>query len=159
MVEFFRALENTQFSIWIRESGSIWAYPIVLSLHTIGLGMLVGFNWVVDFRLLGFASDAIPLKSMERFFPWMWWGFWINAASGLVLTFADAATKLTSWVFGVKMVLIALAVAVLVQLRRRVFVQGTSDGKALAVVSIGLWVSATLMGRLMAYIGPVSGLD
>lgn len=159
MIEFFRALESTQFSIWIRESGSIWAYPIVLSLHTIGLGMLVGFNWVVDFRLLGFASDAIPLKSMQRFFPWMWWGFWINAASGLVLTFADAATKLTSWVFGVKMVLIALAVAVLVQLRKRVFVQGTSDGKALAVVSIALWVSATLMGRLMAYIGPVSGLD
>jgi len=157
MYEFYQALENTGFSTWIRESGSIWAYPIVLTLHTIGLGMLVGFNWAVDLRLLGVATQ-IPIASMERFFPWMWMGFWINACSGVVLTIADATTKMTSWVFGVKLALIAVAIIVLIQIHKQVFVKKTSDGKALAVASIVLWVLATTAGRLMAYIGPVSGL-
>jgi hypothetical protein len=157
MYEFYQALENTGFSTWIRESGSIWAYPIVLTLHTVGLGIIVGFNWAVDLRLLGVASQ-IPIQSMERFFPWMWTGFWINAGSGVILTIADATTKMTSWVFGVKMALIAVAIVVLMQIHRRVFVQKTSNGKVLAAVSILLWVLATTAGRLMAYIGPVSGL-
>ena len=124
MLDFFQALESTGFSTWIRESGSIWAYPIVLTLHTIGLGMLVGFNWAVDLRLLG-VGEAIPVQSMERFFPWMWWGFWINAASGIVLTIADATTKMTSWVFGVKLALIACAIIAIIFLAIvvRVFVR------------------------------------
>ncbi|MEQ1948518.1 MAG: hypothetical protein ABL995_15105 [Bryobacteraceae bacterium] len=157
MLDFFQALENTGFSTWIRESGSIWAYPIVLTLHTIGLGMLVGFNWAVDLRLLG-VGEQIPVLSMDRFFPWMWWGFWINAASGLVLTIADATTKMTSWVFGVKLALIACAIIVLRQIHKQVFVKQSSDGKALAAISLVLWILATTAGRLMAYIGPVSGL-
>jgi hypothetical protein len=157
MYEFYQTLENTGFSTWIRESGSIWAYPIVLTLHTIGLGMLVGFNWAVDLRLLG-AGTQIPIASMERFFPWMWTGFWINAGSGVVLTIADATTKMTSWVFGVKLGLIAVAVIVLIQIRKQVFIKKTSDGKVLAALSIALWLAATTAGRLMAYIGPVSGL-
>jgi len=150
-------MENTQFATWIRESGSIWAYPIVLSFHAIGMGMLVGFNWALDLRLLGVAPE-VPVMSMERYLPWAWWGFWLNATSGIILTFADATTKMTSWVFGVKMSLIVIAVCVLLQIKKQVFVKQTSDGKALAAFSIVLWVLAITAGRLMAYLGPVSGL-
>jgi hypothetical protein len=45
MIEFYNWLEQTHFSIWVRESGSIWAYPLVLTMHTCGMGILVGFNW------------------------------------------------------------------------------------------------------------------
>jgi len=157
MYDIYQAMENTQFATWIRESGSIWAYPIVLSLHAIGMGMLVGFNWAIDFRLLGFAPQ-VPLLSMERFLPWAWWGFWINAISGIVLTFADATTKMTSWVFGVKMASIFVAVYILIEIKKRVFVKQISDGKVLAAFSLALWAFAITSGRLMAYIGPVSGL-
>jgi hypothetical protein len=121
------------------------------------MGMLVGFNWALDLRLLGVAPQ-VPLMSMERYLPWAWYGFWINAISGVVLTFADATTKMTSWVFGVKMGLIVIAVLVLLQIKKQVFVKHTSNGKVLAAVSIALWACAITAGRLMAYIGPVSGL-
>ncbi len=157
MNEIYQAMENTGFATWIRESGSIWAYPIVLSLHAIGMGMLVGFNWALDLRLLGVAPQ-VPLMSMERYIPWAWYGFWINAISGVVLTFADATTKMTSWVFGVKMGLILIAVIVLMQIKKKVFINHTSNGKMLAALSLALWAFAITAGRLMAYIGPVSGL-
>jgi hypothetical protein len=157
MNEIYMWMESTGFATWIRESGSMWAYPIVLSLHAIGLSMLVGFNWALDLRLLGVASE-VPLVGMERYLPWAWWGFWINAVSGIVLTFADATTKMTSWVFGVKMSLIVLAVIVLMQIKKQVFVNKTSNGKLLAVASLVLWAGAIAAGRLMGYLGPVSGL-
>lgn len=164
MVEFFRWLEQTGFSVWIRESGSIWAYPLVLTLHTCGMGVLVGFNWAVDLRLLGFATQ-IPVAAMERFFPVMWAGFWVNTATGVVLLIADASTKMTSWVFGVKMVFIVIAMIVLQKIHRRVFLTPDHDqaavatsGKHLAALSIVAWALSITAGRLMAYLGPVSGL-
>ena len=163
-MEFFRWLEQTGFSIWIRESGSIWAYPLVLTMHTCGMGVLVGFNWAVDLRLLGFAPK-IPVLSMERFFPVMWVGFWVNTATGIVLLIADASTKMTSWVFGVKMVFIVTAMIVLQKIRNNVFLKPSSNqaavlatGKHLAILSIAAWTLSITAGRLMAYLGPVSGL-
>jgi len=157
MTEFYQALENTAFSTWVRESGSMWAYPLILTFHSIGMGMLVGFNWALDLRILGVAPQ-VPLMSMERYLPWAWWGFWLNAVSGVVLTIADASTKMISWVFGVKMGLIVIAVYVLIQIKRQVFVKHASNGKVLAAASLALWAMAITAGRLMAYIGPVSGL-
>jgi hypothetical protein len=164
MMEFFRWIEQTGFSVWIRESGSIWAYPLVLTLHTCGMGVLVGFNWAVDLRLLGIAPK-IPVLSMERFFPVMWVGFWVNTATGVVLLVADASTKMTSWVFAVKMVFIVVAMIVLQKIRNNVFLKPrpdlaavTATGKHLAILSIAAWILSITAGRLMAYLGPVSGL-
>jgi hypothetical protein len=162
MHEFYNWVESTDFSIWVRESGSLWSYPIILTLHTAGLGILVGFNWAVDLRLLGFAS-YVPVKSMERFFPIMWWGFWINLVSGIVLLIADATTKMTSWVFGVKMIFVILGMIVLRMIQTKVY--ESKDLKAvpvgartLAGISVACWVLATTAGRLMAYLGPQVGL-
>jgi hypothetical protein len=44
MMELLATLENSGFGTWLRESPSIWAYPAVLTLHTLGLGVLVGGN-------------------------------------------------------------------------------------------------------------------
>ena len=75
--------------------------PAYLTLHTTGMGILVGFNWALDLRLLGVARQ-IPVLAMEKFFKVMWIGFWLNLITGIVLLAADATTKMTSWVFGVK---------------------------------------------------------
>ncbi len=164
MNEFYSWVESTDFSIWIRESGSLWSYPIVLTLHTMGLGVLVGFNWAVDLRLLGVAP-GVNVKAMERFFPWMWVGFWVNLFSGIVLLIADATTKMTSWVFGVKMFFVILGMFVLVRIQKGVFGDPNleksgpaSNARLLATVSIACWVLATTAGRLMAYLGPQVGL-
>ena len=121
--------------------------------------MVAGISAAVDLRILGFAS-AMPLRPMERFFPFMWFGFWINAVSGLVLLAASATTKAVSGVFWIKLALIALAVIDLQLIRNKVFRDPLVDkkpvpkeGRVLAFASILLWAGAITAGRLMAYIG------
>ena len=119
---FLDWLQNTQLATWISQSDSVWVYPSVLSMHTIGLGVLVGISAAVDLRVLGFAS-GVPLAPLERFFPIMWAGFWINAVSGAALFAAAATTKGTQWIFYVKLLLVALGVIHIQLLKRTVFEQ------------------------------------
>src|SRR5262249_12229015 len=109
-MDFLARLEQSGFSTWVRESPSVWAYPTVLFLHTVGLGFLVGPSMVIDLRVLGFSRD-LPLEPMKRFFPLMYFGFWINAASGLVLVMIDATTMLVNPLFYIKIGFIALALS------------------------------------------------
>ncbi len=156
-MEFLARLESTGFATWVRESPSLFAYPGILFLHTVGLSLLVGTNVAIDLRLLGRSRD-LPLAPMESFFRVMWIGFWINALSGTALLIADAATKLINPVFYIKLACIAFGVFTMVQIRRRVF-HGAARGRALAVASLVLWAGAITAGRLMAYFGPVSGMS
>ena len=128
------------------------------------MGVVVGINAGIDLRILGLAP-ALPLAPMEKFFPLLWVGFWINAITGVILLAADATTKMTNADFYVKMACIALALVNLRMLRTRVFRDPfidkkplTFDVKFLAVTSLAFWLGAIISGRLMAYIGPVSGL-
>jgi len=161
-MDFLLRLEQSGFSTWIRESSSLFAFPGVLLLHTIGMGVVVGINAGIDLRILGIAP-ALPLAPMEKFLPILWVGFWVNAATGVVLVVADATTKLSNPDFYVKMVFIALAVINLRMLRNRVFRDPLVDkeplsanAKILAITSLIFWLGAITAGRLMAYIGPVS---
>jgi hypothetical protein len=155
-MEFLQWVENLAFSTWIRESGSIWGYAMVLTLHTIGLAILVGVSFAVDLRLLGFGKEA-QIGPYERYFPIMWIGFWVNAISGVILLMADATTKMINPVFYVKMAFIFLAVWN-VRIAQKKLRAGI-ESPMLAWISIFLWIGATTAGRLMAYIGPVAGLE
>ena len=161
-MDFLAFLEQSSFSVWIRTSSSVFAYPFFLFLHAIGMGIVVGFSSVLALRILGFAP-RVPLPPMERLFPVVWVGFWINTASGLVLLASAATTRAVSGVFWIKMVLIALALVNGQQIRKRVFRDPLLEntpvpmrGKALALASLFLWAGAITAGRLMAYIGASS---
>jgi len=164
MMDFLHWLEQTGFSTWVRESPSVWAFPTVLLIHTIGMGLVVGVNAGIDLRILGLAPK-LPLAPMEKYFPILWTGFWMNAVTGVILVVQDATTKLANPDFYVKMVFIALAVINVQMLRKRVFRDPLVDQqppstnvKILAVTSLIFWLGAITAGRLMAYVGPVSGL-
>lgn len=157
MMELLQALEGSAFSTWLRESPSIWAYPTILTLHTVGLGVLVGANWMVDLRVLGFAR-AIPGSVLSRAFPMMWAGFWLNAATGALLFAGDPTTKGTTAVFMGKLVLVAVGVVLMIALKRKLHGRDIDAGtaipgvKALAATSLVLWVAAIAAGRWMAYV-------
>jgi len=157
MMDMLSALENSRFSEWLLGSPSLWAYPTVLTLHTLGLGVLVGANWVLDLRLLGVAP-GVPLQAMEKLFRWMWIGFWINAVSGVMLFAGEATTKGTTWLFMVKLALVAVGVVIIVFTRRSVYGRGVEtpkvDGlaRALAIASLIVWIAAIAAGRYMAYL-------
>jgi len=164
-MEFFQWLEETSVSVWVRESPSVWAYPSVLLFHTIGMTLCVAVAAGIDLRILGFAAD-VRLAPLEKFFPMLWSGFAINAVTGVVLLMQDATTKMRNPAFYVKMLLIALAIVNLRQIRARIFGDPHIDegplptnAKVLAATSLFLWLGAITAGRLLAYIGPVSGFD
>ena len=153
-------LQASAIGVWTRESPSIWAYPTVLTLHTVGLGVLVGANAVVDFRLLGFAP-RLPVRSLTPLYRFMWAGFAINAITGAMLFASDATAKAAQPVFYVKLMLIALALAATVVIRKRVERADPSGGarvreesttRRAAVASLLLWTAAIAAGRLMAYL-------
>jgi hypothetical protein len=87
-------IEMTALSVWLRESPSLWSFPFVLILHTVGMGLLVGTNIALDLRVLGFAP-RVPLSLFEKFFLVMKIAFFINAVSGLLLLIAYPTKALT----------------------------------------------------------------
>jgi len=155
MMNVLAQLEASAFGAWLRESSSIWAYPAVLTLHTIGLAVLVGANAVLDLRLLG-AAPRIPLAPLERLFPVMWAGFWINAASGVALFVADATTKGATTLFLAKLAIVVAGVVVLRRIRTTVYGRGAAAASptstVLAGLSLTLWLLAIVTGRYMAYL-------
>src|SRR4051794_37440998 len=98
MAAFFHALQDSAFSAWVVGSDSIWAYPMILTMHTVGLGIVVGAAVVIDLRLLG-VGPGIPLEEVGRVFPLFWTGFLINLISGVMLFVSEAADKATQPVF------------------------------------------------------------
>ncbi|MGB7218669.1 MAG: hypothetical protein WBD07_07660 [Vicinamibacterales bacterium] len=157
-MEFLTAVENSGFGTWVRESPSLWAYPGILFLHTVGLSFLVGLNATIDLRLLG-CVKRLPVAPMEGFYRVMWAAFVVNALTGTALLVANATTKATNPAFYFKMGFITLAMIDLVMLRRAAFRQpretGVAPGSArvLAAASLLSWTGAIIAGRLMAYFG------
>jgi hypothetical protein len=143
MNDFFIWLEGTGLSTWVRESTSIFAFPSILSLHTVGMGLVAGLNAVIALRILGFARQ-VPFAEMKRFLPVMWFGFWLNAASGVFLLIGYPTKALTNPVFYLKLMFIALAVTSAV----KAIPHGS---KLWASMSLAGWTGAITAGRLLAY--------
>jgi hypothetical protein len=157
MDPFLVWLESTTFSTWVRESPSVFAFPAILSCHTVGMGLAAGINASLALRILG-AAPGIAIREMKRFFPVMWFGFWLNAISGVVLLIAYPTKALTNPLFYFKLTLVAVAVTLVGPITRRVF--GSPDPtpdpigrhvKRLAITSLVCWAGVIISGRLLAY--------
>ena len=153
----FRTIEATDLSVWIRESDSFFSFWLILSVHAIGMGLLVGASVLIGLRILGLAPD-LPLAPMKRFYRFIWVGFWIQAASGLLLLIAYPTKSLTNPLFYLKLTLIGLALVSMQMLRNRVFTDPSLNeatmmtrGRIFAIWALVFWVAAVTAGRLLAY--------
>jgi hypothetical protein len=148
----FQWLESTAFSLWIVESPSLFAFPGILAVHTVGLALLAGLNGALDLRLLGVARRIAP-ASFTRFLPVMRLGLWVNVVSGIALVLAYPTKALTNPVFYLKLGLIAAALLILRTVLRRVRAgqSETRRTKILAAASLAVWAAAITAGRLLAY--------
>jgi hypothetical protein len=154
---FFAWLESLPLAIWVHESPSVWAQPTVLTLHTMGMAVLVGASWVLDLRLLG-VSRNVPLAGYRWVFRAVAIAFTVNVITGLLLFAGRAQTWGTAFPFGVKMLFVAASVGLLVPLRKLVMTSGPEEvevppnARILAVASILAWAGAITAGRLLAYL-------
>ena len=158
---FLAWLESTSLSVWIVESPSLLAFPGILTLHAIGMGFAVGINAALDLRILGVAP-GVPVGEMRRFVPVLWFGFWLNAVSGVLLLIGYPTKALTNPVFYLKLVLIAAGMILFGRISHRVFGDGRNQPdtmepgasrrlRRLAVVSLVCWTGAIFAGRFLAY--------
>ena len=152
-------LESLPLSVWVHESPSVWAQPTVLTLHTMGMGVLVGASWVLDLRLLGINRN-MPLSAFRWVFRAVAVGLIVNVVTGILL-FAQRATSLgTAIPFLIKMGLVIASVATLMPLRSLVFrsdadqCEVSGSARLLAIASILAWSGAITAGRLLAYLVP-----
>ena len=166
-MEFLAWLEQTELSLWLRESD--WGHPIVLCFHAVGMGLVVGISLMFSARVLGYSKD-FPLAAFDKLFGLSWFGFAMNAVSGVLLFIGEPRRLLLTPAFLIKMLLIIFAGFSLWILARtlhgtehlpgaEVDLPGadvvTPRAKVAAIFPIVFWLGAIISGRLIGYtIGP-----
>src|SRR5437773_966677 len=154
---FFILFEEGAIGTWVRESPSMLAFPTIIALHAVGMGLVACTKSAIDFRIFCFAR-LVPIYTLENLVPVMRFGFWLNAVSGVLLLLAYPTKALTNWVFYLKLTLIGLALVDTLLIRKYIIQKSSVDdtsvsgrGKILAGLSLACWAGAVVSGRLLAY--------
>lgn len=154
--EFFYWIEHTALSQWV-VGESMLAFPLILSVHTVGMGLITGIGVAISLRILGIAP-SVPVSALEKFYPIFWAAFAANAASGVLLLAGYPYKAATNPDFYIKLTLIALGVYLTVKIRRDVLlslnanaVSASASARRLALLLMAVWFSTILSGRLLAY--------
>jgi len=149
-------VEGSDFSTWIR-GDSMLAFPTIITLHTICMGILAGASAAIDLRILGVAS-GIPLGPLRRFYPLMWIALAVNALTGVLMVIGYPTKQLTNPLFYIKLSLVALAVWLVYRIGADVLDAAKSGEKALtarakglAAASLAAWGGLIVAGRLLEY--------
>ncbi|GJM13518.1 MAG: hypothetical protein DHS20C12_19210 [Pseudohongiella sp.] len=154
----FATLETTQLATWV--AVSLWGYPIMLSLHVVGLAVVVGIFSMRDLCLLGWVRGIQP-SAFLGLSKLAWVGFIVNALSGFALFASQATVFVDSVPFLIKIACIVagMVLAGVIQSRLRAelgsseaSVNITTATKAIALISLSFWLAAIIAGRLIAYI-------
>jgi hypothetical protein len=108
ILDLMQNVQDSDFSM--NFLGSQYAYPLVESVHVLGLALSVGLLALADLRLIGAVMKRQPVSdSLHGLRPWMLAGFVIMFASGGVLFAAEAGKLYVNPLFRAKMVFVVLA--------------------------------------------------
>ena len=155
---FLSWVESTAYAQWILTG--LYGWPIMLSIHAIGLAIVFGIIFVLDLRLLGLYG-SIPLTEVNRLMAVAWVGIALNVFTGLSLFTTQATSYVTSGVFLLKIGFIVLGVVNLVYTQK--ILQREAEGwerssavartrAVLSLSSIACWTIALVTARLIAYV-------
>ena len=159
ILECCRFLESTSISVGIRES--IWTYPVIESVHVLGLTLFMGLLLLWDLRLLGVTLRGFAVSRVwRRLFPWIATGAALMVVSGILLFWSDPVRFYGNIFFRIKtfgLVLALLnALAFHFGIEKQLVNWDTADvtpraAKLAGGVSIFLWAVIIVCGRLVAY--------
>ena len=161
------AITQIAFAVWLRTSP--WAYPALEVVHIVGIVLMLGSVFVIDFKILGFnlasganqraseagleTSTAASTEQLSK--ACLWWsvvGFAVIAMSGSLMLFARIADLISSTAFLWKIVLLSFGLANAILLHNRNgLVLHDSVSKAQALFSILIWIATISAGRWIAY--------
>jgi hypothetical protein len=157
--ELWGRIEASPLAVTVRES--LYLYPALETLHIWGFVTLVGAVVMFDVRVLGL-SRRIPVDDLARhLLPWSVGALIVIVPTGLLMFLGDAGALVANPAFLVKLSLIFLAgcnaaAFHLGPLRTvaqwRTGVAAPHVARFHAVVSLVLWLSVIVCGRLIAYV-------
>jgi hypothetical protein len=152
-------LQNTSVALLVRES--LYGFPIVVTIHIMGLALSVGTITWFDLRLVGVGFTRCSIAQLyRRLMPWAFAGFLVMFASGGLLFsgYATAAYSNTYFRIKVSAILLAGANALAYHLiTERTIAQWDRSprppfaARLAGATSIVLWTTVILMGRMMSY--------
>ncbi len=152
------AIQETGFSIWVRESD--WALFAALIVHTLSMGLLLGTAAAIDLRMLGFGAPA-PLPPLAIFAPMLHGAAWVSVVSGAVLVAGYPAKAALNPLFYIKLALLIAALVITRALWQR---GGLTPGgpivsspvqRRFAIGSLLLMVLALIAGKFLAHTAQV----
>lgn len=152
MENFLFALEDSAIGLLI--SSSIWGYPIALSLHALGMGVVVGISVMFGLRSVGFVQ-SIPRSTILPYWRLAIAGFIVNLASGTALFFGSAASLATNWAFIVKLICLCISVFLTARLVKVSYQSDDAladDNRLLAFSTLIAWAATIIFGRIIGYI-------
>src|SRR6185437_2693377 len=105
---FLHWLDATQFSAVMRDS--LWAEPIVETIHVLTLTLFLGGGLLLDLSILGVTMRRRPVSVVLRQLnPWLIAGFVVMIISGVLLFCGDPVSFYSTTFFKVKMIMLVLA--------------------------------------------------
>jgi hypothetical protein len=157
--ELLAALEASSPAVRIRDS--LYLFPLIESFHVIGLTMVFGTTAILDLRLLGIASTRRPFTRIASdSLKWTWAAFALTVATGLLMFITNAGVYYHNFFFRSKMAMLALAglnVLIFERTALRSIHRWDKDataplaGRAVAVVSLVIWIGIIFLGRWIGF--------
>ena len=153
MLEFFQGIESWPIGMAARESA--WFVAAINVVHLLALVMFLGALLVVDLRLLGTGIRRMPLAQLARDArPWMIAGFVGLFCTGLLQVLTTPIKQYYSPHFWYKMETLVIALIFTFIIKWRLTQRDESRvspllGKLVAIVSITMWTSIAVFGRLI----------
>jgi hypothetical protein len=138
-----------------------WGWPIMESLHFVGLSMLVGAVGIFDLRLLG-VGRRIPMAAVRRLVPWGLGGFGLSILTGITFLMTEPNQYIYNPAFLLKVVFMVVAgvnaaIFAVTPFGRLLPDNGGAtprSAKVIATVSLCLWVATIVSGRLITFYRP-----
>ena len=154
-----KSLEASGLATTIRNS--LFLFPLIESVHVIGLTMVFGTIVIIDLRLLGIASTRRRFTAIASdVFKWTWMAFAVTVTTGALMFMTNASTYYHSAYFRAKMALLALSglnmLVFELTARRSIHAwdrnaSAPASGRAVAVLSLVIWIGVIVLGRWIGF--------
>jgi len=152
-------LQRTAVAVSIRDS--LYTFPVLESIHVVGLALVFGTIAILDLRLLGVASTDRPVsRLMADLLKWTWAAFAVTALTGGLMFSTNALVYFHNTFFRAKMILLVLAgLNMLVfELTARKTIDRwdrdsttPSSAKVVATISLVIWIGVIVAGRVIGF--------
>ena len=154
------ALRTSPPGVWIRHS--VWGWPVLESLHFIGMSVLIGTIGLFDLRLLGFAR-GVPYAALHRLIPLGIGAYTLNLLTGLCFLSGMPDQYLWNPAFRFKVLFMAVAGLNVLFFYSRVFSRLQTlppdsappfGARVAGAVSLTMWIGVMSAGRLLTFFRP-----